>query len=290
MATSSKSEDVAATMMVDALLSVQDTERKDPDASWNRIQGTQIFKEQPCIRASDRRAGVTRLVLMSDTHGVHRDVVLPRGDVLVHGGDFTKKGEMSTIEDLAEWFGSVAPQFSEIVCIAGNHDLPFHALHYENHWEGFHETKLNPEKVRASLRNCTYLEDSSCIIEGGIKVFGSPWTPLYFNWAFNLQRGDEILEKWRLIPEDTDILITHGPPLGRGDLVAKDQEKAIRTGCFDLLREIQTRVKPRDHVFGHIHVSAMIGRWLPNETILLTVRHSQTSISSRSTGRLRGNF
>ena len=241
--------------MAGALHSVLDSDRADPDAAWSRIKDTQMFMDPPSIAAPVRRAAdITRLVLVSDTHGNHRDMVLPNGDVLIHGGDFTKKGELSTVEDLTAWFGCVAPQFSKIVCIAGNHDLPFHPPHYDKHWQNFQATKLDPEIVRSSLQNCTYLEDTLCSVAGDLKVFGSPWTPYYFNGAFNLQRGDEILEKWKHIPEDTDILVTHGPPLGRGDLT----RKSVRAGCYDLLQQVQTRVQPRVHVFGHIHVCVLL--------------------------------
>lgn len=73
--------------------------------------------------------------------------------------------------------------------------------------------------------------------------------PEYCNWAFNLPRGTSCLEKWDAIPEDTDILITHTPPVGHGDLCCT----GVRAGCVDLLSTVQTRVKPKYHVFGHIH-------------------------------------
>jgi len=250
--------------MVEALSSVDDTERGDVDKVWQRIKDTQVFLDPPLtmsnreISAHQQRKDVTRLVLVSDTHGSHRDIQLPAGDVLIHAGDFTRIGEWATIQDLALWFKKVSPNFSNIVCIAGNHDLPFHPEHYEENWRNFgHRTKLDPEKVRASLQNCTYLEDSSCVIHGDLECYGSPWTPFFFNWAFNSQRGDDILEKWQQIPESTDILITHGPPLGRGDVAEdyKNSDQGRRTGCFDLLKEVQTRIRPRVHIFGHIHVS-----------------------------------
>lgn len=71
----------------------------------------------------------------------------------------------------------------------------------------------------------------------------------FCRWAFNLPRGKEILDKWNLIPSDTDILITHTPPVGFGDLTVS----GIRAGCVELLSTIQKRIKPRYSVFGHIH-------------------------------------
>jgi hypothetical protein len=110
-------------------------------------------------------------------------------------------------------------------------------------------SKNPPEYAKSLLTNCTYLEDSSttCL---GYKIYGSPWQPTFCNWGFNLPRGQKLLDKWQLIPADTDILITHGPPLGFGDIL---QDCRKRTGCYELLKEVRERVKPLYHVFGHIH-------------------------------------
>ena len=73
--------------------------------------------------------------------------------------------------------------------------------------------------------------------------------PEFCDWAFNLERGQKCLEKWNLIPNDVDILITHTPPVGHGDLCCT----GVRAGCVELLNSIQKRIKPKYHVFGHIH-------------------------------------
>ena len=85
---------------------------------------------------------------------------------------------------------------------------------------------------------------------GNLTVYGSPWQPLYGGWAFNLQRGLSCSSKWSLIPPGVDVLMTHGPPLGRGDLC---KPHGNRAGCEHLLEQVQERIKPRCHVFGHIH-------------------------------------
>lgn len=103
-------------------------------------------------------------------------------------------------------------------------------------------------KMRDYLTNCTYLEDSGVELYG-IKFWGSPWQPELGPWAFGLKRGQELLDKWNLIPTDTDILITHTPPLGFNDKTAKGDH----AGCAELLSTIQQRVKPRYSIFGHIH-------------------------------------
>ena len=73
---------------------------------------------------------------------------------------------------------------------------------------------------------------------------------MFCDWAFNLPRGEKCLEKWDLIPEGVDVVMTHGPPIGHGDLCRIDKGRA---GCVDLLLTLQNRVKPKFHVFGHIH-------------------------------------
>lgn len=98
------------------------------------------------------------------------------------------------------------------------------------------------------LTNCTYLQDQ--LIElYGLKIYGTPWQPAFGGWAFNLQRGQQLLNKWNEIPADIDILISHAPPLGHGDLC----RSGARVGCVELLSTVQQRVKPKYHIFGHIH-------------------------------------
>mmetsp|Transcript_1584 Transcript_1584/g.3583 ORF Transcript_1584/g.3583 Transcript_1584/m.3583 type:complete len:261 (+) Transcript_1584:1053-1835(+) len=82
-----------------------------------------------------------------------------------------------------------------------------------------------------------------------LQVYGSPWSPFFGCWAFGEERGHRIRQLWRAIPDTTDILITHGPPLGRGD----ETFHSGCVGCYDLLQEVQDRIQPRLHVFGHIH-------------------------------------
>lgn len=101
---------------------------------------------------------------------------------------------------------------------------------------------------RMELTNCTYLEDSATSVLG-LNVYGTPWQPEYCGWAFNLPRGTECLKKWNEIPVGTDILVTHTPPAGYGDRCAT----GVRAGCVELLNTVQKRVKPKYHIYGHIH-------------------------------------
>ena len=139
-----------------------------------------------------------------------------------------------------------------IICIAGNHEVTFETERYDRSWRRFRlprqVDKLDVEGARARLeRSCTYLEDSSTKI-GPIVFYGSPHQPEFGGWAYNVPRKD-IDEFWEHIPYETDVLITHGPPLGRGDLTSGK----CRVGCVSLMKHVQERVRPRLHVFGHVH-------------------------------------
>jgi Icc-related predicted phosphoesterase/GNAT superfamily N-acetyltransferase len=199
-----------------------------------------------------------RFVSISDTHGKHRALsendMLPEGDVIIHAGDFTNTGSIKQTEDFCAWFSSLPYKYK--IVIAGNHDLTLDKEWYqdENNWRQLHiKKRKNCEKAIEIMRSCKnliYLEDES--VEAlGYKIYGSPYQPEFCNWAFNLPRGEKCDEKWIKIPTDTDVLITHGPPLGHGDKCMHGG----RAGCYDLLRHVQKRIKPLVHVFGHIHES-----------------------------------
>lgn len=175
-----------------------------------------------------------RIVAISDTHGFHRQVKLPEGDILIHAGDVSMKGERFQIEEFIEWFAKL--DFRDKIFIAGNHDF-------------FFERSSANEILNLIPPNITYLNNTSVELAGR-KIWGSPITPYFFNWAFNKQRGEPIARYWEMIPSDTDILITHGPMLGHLDLTKGGQH----VGCKDLLLRAQN-LKIKAHIFGHIHES-----------------------------------
>jgi predicted phosphohydrolase len=188
-----------------------------------------------------------RIVAVADTHTFEADLgELPDGDVFVHAGDLLRAGTFDELAAVAQWIRTL-PHRHKVV-IAGNHDWCF---------------ARDPEAARAMLGDdVLYLQDSGIEIEG-LKIWGSPWQPRFNDWAFNLERGPELAEKWALIPDDTDILITHGPPDGFGDR-AWDS----RTGCEDLLEAIR-RVAPTLHLCGHIHQDG--GVWTSRGTTFANV-------------------
>ncbi len=174
-----------------------------------------------------------RIVCISDTHSMHRQVSVPDGDLLIHAGDCLGVGTLDELADLNDWLGSLPHRHKLLV--AGNHDW---CLQDE------------PADAEAMLTNVTYLRDRETLVEG-LRFYGSPWTPVFFDWAFSRQRGARLAERWRLIPENVDVLITHGPPHGILDEVMIGT-RAESVGCEELRRRVE-EVRPRLHVFGHIH-------------------------------------
>lgn len=199
-----------------------------------------------------------KLVFLSDTHGKHGEIQLPEGDILIHAGDLSMRGKPPELQDFLEWF-STRPHPHKIF-IGGNHDFML-----ERSSKAF--SQLIPE-------NCTYLLHETTVCEG-IRIWGSPITPWFYDWAFNRRRGSDIRRYWDRIPADTDILVTHGPPMGVLDKTTRGEY----VGCEELRLAIE-RVKPKIHVFGHIHEA--YGEIQQGETLylnasILNVRYQATN-------------
>ena len=180
-----------------------------------------------------------RIVCISDTHERHAQVEVPPGDILIHGGDFTMVGRLERVKQFSDWLESVREDggFRHVIVIAGNHDLCFDPRNF-SYIPG----------VSTLLGNATYLDDSGCQPEG-LKIWGSPISPQFLEWAFMRQPGEDIRRHWNMIPEDTDVLITHTPPLG---ILDQPTPQSPGVGCADLLEKVK-EVRPKLHVFGHIH-------------------------------------
>lgn len=176
-----------------------------------------------------------KILFLSDTHGLHQKLGdLPQADILIHSGDISNRGRDAEVEDFINWFSSLDYHYK--IFIAGNHDFYF-------------EGKTVSDIQKMLPQNIHYLCDSGVMIEG-LNIWGSPITPWFLDWAFNRERGEEINKHWKLIPKNTDILITHGPPYGILDMNVNKQY----TGCKDLLTTVNL-IKPKYHLFGHIHES-----------------------------------
>jgi len=178
-----------------------------------------------------------KLVCISDTHGLQSKTyhTIPDSDILIHAGDLTNVGAKQDVLAFHSFIEKL-PHKHKII-IAGNHDWCF----------ANNKKDKAPNWLTQNKDNIHYLLDEEIIIDG-IKFYGSPWQPYFFNWAFNLKRGKPLKEVWSKIPENTDVLITHGPPYKILDETAGGDY----TGCVDLLERIEI-IKPKVHVFGHIH-------------------------------------
>jgi len=188
-----------------------------------------------------------KIISISDIHG--QLIEIPECDLFIIAGDIcpaTNHQEYYQENWLREKFNpwlDVVPARHKVF-IAGNHDPIFQK-----------NKGLLPEF------NAHYLENSSVTIEN-INIYGSPWTPFFCNWAFNFPRKEKNPEYgynvarmaatacWDLIPENTDILVTHGPSKGYGDVTTYGGRNHY--GCSELLKALK-RVKPKYHLFGHFH-------------------------------------
>jgi Icc-related predicted phosphoesterase len=187
-----------------------------------------------------------RITFISDTHLKHKQITssLPGGDLILHAGDLTSMGYKHEIQQFCKWYKELKG-YNFKVFVAGNHDMGF-----ENH----------PEMTKEILdfyNDLIYLQDSSFGIydmdaDKTVNIWGSPWQPEFYNWGFNLPRnGPDLEEKWSWIPDNTDILVTHGPPWGHLDVSGYGTRDL---GCELLLKRVE-KIKPKIHVFGHIHGS-----------------------------------
>jgi len=180
-----------------------------------------------------------KIVAISDTHNKHEKIVVPKGDVLIHAGDFSSHGTASELWTFLKWFAKLPHKHK--LFIAGNHD---------RYLENLPPVGVN-DVIKKNLgpdTGITYLLDTSIVIEGK-KFFGAPWQPDFCNWAFQAPRGKSMAAKWHKIPQDTNVLITHGPAYGNCDYVPKNSR---HTGCLELLKRI-VEIEPDYHICGHIH-------------------------------------
>lgn len=165
-----------------------------------------------------------RVAAVADLHGLVLPAI-PSCDLLLIAGDL---GPRDWIVGLfAEWLDLLE---YDVIGIAGNHD-----------WLAVHE----PELLRSLP--WTYLEDETVRI-GGHVIHGSPWTPPFMDWAFMLPE-QQLAERWALIPDDTTILMAHGPPRGTLD----HTERGAGVGSTALRDRLTHLDRLRLHVFGHVH-------------------------------------
>jgi Icc-related predicted phosphoesterase len=183
-----------------------------------------------------------RIVCISDSHMHHRKINMPDGDMVIHAGDFSLWDDCD-VDLYNKWIGEHLPKYKHgWIQIAGNHDAKFE-------WNNFgHSAK----KQKAKLTNAIYLQDKAVEVNG-LKIYGTPWSARFgADMAFNVY-PQQLAAKWKLIPDDVDILVTHTPAWGVLDAIPS-KEGMLHVGCPDLLVRIN-EIKPKLHVCGHVHFS-----------------------------------
>ena len=205
-----------------------------------------------------------RITHISDTHNKHNQLngLLPGGDLLIHSGDISSLGRKSEVERFVKWFNDI-DNYTNKVFIAGNHDMTFDREQLLRDKLAYFEGKTEydtecaegkpawlEELLGIHLRpNVFYLENNFVILDD-VKIWGSPITPSFgYGWAFNKDRGYDINQIWNRIPNDTDIVITHGPIYGYCD---RTNREGLNVGCDQLYHRLN-EVRPQLHFSGHIH-------------------------------------
>jgi Icc-related predicted phosphoesterase len=179
---------------------------------------------------------MTKIIAISDTHGDHELLEIPNGDIFIHCGDFCKYGKQKEVDSFAKWVNSLPHKYK--IVIGGNHDWRMRDTY---------------PKVFSQIN---YLNNESITLEG-IKFWGSPYTPIVHYdkpWVYYRGTGHEV---WDKMPDQVDVLITHGPPNGILDgaireYIGDGNYRYENVGCDELLYRI-LKVKPNYHLFGHIH-------------------------------------
>jgi len=173
-----------------------------------------------------------RVCCFSDSHGLHNNIKIPPCDILIFAGDFDIHS-LSDLEHANSWFGKQKAKYK--IFVAGNHDTYFE--------------KIPVFSIKDIFNNVIYLQDEMIEIKG-LKIYGSPYSPKFGEWSFSYKRCSlEAKNIWSKIPENLDILVTHGPSYGVLDRNLQDE----RCGCEILQKEIIIK-KPKRHVFGHLHL------------------------------------
>lgn len=189
-----------------------------------------------------------RICCLSDIHGYLPTI--PDCDLLLLAGDYCRDHNYHAWygRSFARWIAEIANRGIKVVGVAGNHDFIFE------------------QREDFSIPHWTYLQDSG-FRWNGLNIWGTPWQPRFYDWAFNLDEP-ELEKKWSLIPDDTDILILHGPPYGYGDRT----EDGRRTGSSSLTKRIK-EVKPKLVVCGHIHCSHGVIQMLEQDTVIVNAAY-----------------
>lgn len=181
---------------------------------------------------------------ISDIHGY--EPKLKGGDLLIIAGDLTRNDTAQEYIDLHEWLIELK-KYSKIIIVPGNHD---NYLQDASIYDFAH--------LQSGL--ITYLCDSGTEFEG-LNIWGSPWTKSFEGMnprckAFVLGTDEELDEKFDIIPQETNILITHSPAYGIYDCVSRmhgELHEWDYTGSKHLRNIAFSLPHLKLHVCGHIH-------------------------------------
>lgn len=177
-----------------------------------------------------------KIIAISDTHNTHKKIKINPCDILLHTGDFSKFGSRREFRNFLEWFSKQPAKHKIFIC--GNHDSV-----------GI----LNKDLVENTSKNLgvVYLCNNGINIDG-INFYGMPWTPKWGPWSFMEERNSsKLMNHVNSIPDNTHVLLTHGPPFGTLDNNFFYQN----VGCELLKNKIKNMKNLKLHCFGHIHES-----------------------------------
>jgi Icc-related predicted phosphoesterase len=214
---------------------------------------------------------------ISDTHGFHELLQIPEGvDMVIHSGDCSNPRDPYNnepeVRKFIDWFSNLPIKHK--VFVAGNHDTSI-------------ERGL-VTKDDFDQNGIYYLENTSVEIEG-LNIFGSPHTPLFGNWAF-MKARHKLDRVWNnAIPDDSDIVVVHGPPKGVLDLSYDRNGRLERCGDKSLMNKLKI-VKPLFMMFGHIHNNEDIVNTGTRKVYGLDTTFSNGSVvTDRKFGKLTSN-
>lgn len=199
-----------------------------------------------------------RILCISDTHGEHGSLdpsSFSPCDLVIFAGDLSMFGNPSEVSSFKKWFQSI--NCPNKLLIAGNLDLTFDTKnldHFKDKILHYVKTDVKLETIKPNfLQNADFIYAEHNLVEitisnHPIRIFASPYTPEFMDFGFQYKEKEQAKALWDQIPNDIDVLVTHGPPHN----ICDKSSSGFHCGC-EVLRGAIERVKPALSVFGHIH-------------------------------------